>query len=180
MDLGNTSFLAEIDETTAIQPTAIALEDSGGNVLRWAEMRSQSVAIGRSLQKLNLPAHSRIGVLQEPTVGWICSMLGIWHAEHTYVPLETTQGIGRLTAVAKEAKLAALVINDAAVPLVSQLGLGEEVPLVNVSALSWTLNSTASSSKLELEDEAMVVYTSGSTGVPKVGLRAPCYIYVHS
>jgi acyl-coenzyme A synthetase/AMP-(fatty) acid ligase len=83
--------------------------------------------------------------------------------------LETTQGLRRLTDVAKEANLAAVVIHDATIPLISQLGLSDEVSVVNVSTLPSTLQSTAlAPPKVELEHEAMVIYTSGSTGVPKV------------
>jgi hybrid polyketide synthase/nonribosomal peptide synthetase ACE1 len=169
LDLENDSFIAEFDTIAARQPASVALQDSIGNSLSWSETAFRSIALERTLSKLRLPSHSRIGVFQEPTVDWIYSLLGIWRAGHTYVPLETTQGLRRLTDVAKEANLAAVVIHDATIPLISQLGLSDEVSMVNVSTLPSTLQSTAlAPPKVELGHEAMIIYTSGSTGVPKV------------
>lgn len=108
-------------------------------------------------------------MFQEPDVDWVCSMLGVWRAEHTYVPLEPTQGIRRLADVAKEAKLAALLIHDPTVPLVSQLALNDAIKVVNVSTLPVShLGKATIVSNHKPNDEAMIIYTSGSTGVPKV------------
>lgn len=168
LNLHHPSILTEIDETVARQPAAVALQDSKGNTLSWLDLKSRSIATGQSVVNLRLPAHSRIGVFQEPEVDWVCSMLGVWRAEHTYVPLETTQGIRRLADVAKEAKLSALLVHDPTVPLVSQLGLDNAVKIVNVSTLPFSQLSTAwFSSNHKPNDEAIIIYTSGSTGVPK-------------
>ncbi|KAK4150307.1 polyketide synthetase [Chaetomidium leptoderma] len=168
LDLPHPSILTEVDETVARQPASVALQDSQGNSLSWSDLKSRSVAIGQSLVNLRLPAQSRIGVFQEPDVDWVCSMLGVWRAEKTYVPLETTQGIRRLADVAKEAKLAALLIHDPTALLVSQLALDSAVKVINVSTLPLNHLSTASFvSSHKPDDEAMIIYTSGSTGVPK-------------
>ncbi|KAL2147436.1 hypothetical protein VTI28DRAFT_9335 [Corynascus sepedonium] len=168
LDLQHPTILTEVDETAARQPGAVALQDSQGNSLSWSDLKSRSVAISQCLVNLGLPAHSRIGVFKEPNVDWVCSMLGVWRAEKTYVPLETTQGIRRLADVAKEAQLAALLIHDPTAPLVSQLALDSTVKVINVSTLP--INPLAASSFVsnhKPSDEAMIIYTSGSTGVPK-------------
>ncbi|KAL2159579.1 hypothetical protein VTH06DRAFT_2148 [Thermothelomyces fergusii] len=168
LDLRHPTILPEVDETAAQQPGAVALRDSQGNSLSWSDLKSRSVAIGQRLVDLGLPARSRIGVFQEPDVDWVCSMLGVWRAEKVYVPLETTQGMRRLADVAKEAKLAALLVHDPTVPLVSQLALDDTVRVINVSTLPLNRSAaTALVSNHKPSDEAMIIYTSGSTGVPK-------------
>ncbi|AEO57481.1 polyketide synthetase, partial [Thermothelomyces thermophilus ATCC 42464] len=168
LDLQHPTILTEVDETAAQQPGAVALRDSQGNSLSWSDLKLRSVAIGQSLVNLGLPARSRIGVFQEPDVDWVCSMLGVWRAEKTYVPLETTQGVRRLADVAKEAKLAAVLVHDPTVPLVSQLALDDTVKVINVSTLPFNrLAATSFVSNHKPSDEAMIIYTSGSTGVPK-------------
>jgi hybrid polyketide synthase/nonribosomal peptide synthetase ACE1 len=162
--------LTEFDQTAASQPTTLALQDSIGNSLTWFETASKSISVGHALTKLQLPPNSRIGVFQQPNVDWIYSMLGIWRAEHTYVPLETTQGIRRLVDVAREAALAAIIVHDATVTLAAQLNLSDATPVVNVSRLpAGRPSAVPAASTIRGEDEAMIIYTSGSTGVPKVG-----------
>ncbi|KAH9885301.1 hypothetical protein F4778DRAFT_799035 [Xylariomycetidae sp. FL2044] len=179
LDLKHASFLTEVDEIAVNQPSLIALRDSSGSSLSWGDMKSKSIAIGESLQKLRLPPQSRIGVFQEPGIDWVCSMLGAWRAAHTYVPLETTQGMRRLADVAKEAQLGALVIHDATIPLLPDLSLSEAVKVVNVSTLPFShLKGVSFVSHVKAGDEAMIIYTSGSTGTPK-GISIPHRVVVN-
>ena len=169
LEVGNSTVLPDIDKTAKNQPDFTALEDSAGSSLSWSEMVAKSVAVGQALAKLKMPSRSRVGLFQEPTVDWVYSILGIWRAGHAYVPLDPSQGMRRLGEIAKVADLAAVLVHDATVPLVSQLELGDEVAINRVSGLSSTPELRASGfPTVGPEDEAMVIYTSGSTGIPKV------------
>ena len=70
-------MLDEIDSIASRHPDAVALNDGNDDLLSYQDMKLRSHAIAKALVELNIPAHSRVGVLQEPTVDWICSMQGI-------------------------------------------------------------------------------------------------------
>lgn len=172
MKLDSKSLLPRLDAVAADQALARAnaLEDSTGTSLIWPDMISKSVAIAGALQRQGVPARSRVAMFQDPTVDWVCTMLGIWRAGCSYVPLELTQGLRRLGDIAGAAHVVAVVVHDATLPLVSQLGLERMVHIVNVSNLQHSagFQQAMGGREVEAEDEAMVLYTSGSTGVPKV------------
>ncbi|KAI3326232.1 hypothetical protein HD806DRAFT_552530 [Xylariaceae sp. AK1471] len=173
MPLEQASILSTIDEIAATQPRSVALEDTLGNSLSWSEMVSKSAAVVEMLKRHNIPTNSRVGMLQEPTTDWICSMLGIWRSGNTYVPLEISQGVRRLGEIVKAARLTAVVIHDETAPLVAQLDLGDFVTVVNLSRLpSKPGSGMVNMPRVGLNDEAMVIYTSGSTGIPK-GISIP-------
>lgn len=166
-------MLDDIDSIASHQPDAVALNDGNGYLLSYKDMNSRSHAIAKALLELNIAAHSRVGVLQEPTVDWICSMQGIWRAGATYVPLEISQGTERLTTIVQDAQLVAILIHDDTGPLVTQVGWNRPDAVINLSIIPKSVRVLVPSLRKPVaEDEAMVLYTSGSTGVPKV--------YIHS
>ncbi|MCJ1434188.1 hypothetical protein MMC27_003555 [Xylographa pallens] len=168
IELPNGSYLDKIDEIAAIQPDSLALKDGSGNELTWTQMVSRSYAVAQALKELHIRQHGRVGVLQQPTVDWLVCMLGIWRAGCSYVPLETTQGTGRLTEITREAQLAAIIFHDETFSNLAEIGWPESGTAVNVSRIPAAMVSTETfSAQVSAEDEAMVFYTSGSTGIPK-------------
>lgn len=90
------------------------------------------------------------------------------------MPLDLAQGMERLANISEDAQLTAIVVNEATVSSVEKLRLGSAVAVVNVSALSVgdsasdSINDPGEASNIKGDDEAMVLYTSGTTGEPKV------------
>lgn len=166
-------MLDDIDSIASRQPNAVALNDGKDYLLSYKDMNLRSHAIANALVELNIAAHSRVGVLQEPTVDWICSMQGIWRAGGTYVPLEISQGTQRLATIVEDAQLVAILIHDDTGPLVTQVGWNRPDAVINLSRIPKSVRVMVPSLRKPVaEDEAMVLYTSGSTGVPKVCIHS--------
>lgn len=173
--LEHESMLPRLDATAKALPGASALKDSTGGSLSWSELTSKSMALAQRLRsRLGDGSGSRVGIFQEPTVDWVVTMLGVWRAGASYVPLDLSQGLERLAKISKDARLSAVVVHEATLSSVGELRLGSAVDIVNVSALrlgdsfsDQTIDRGAPSN-VKGGDEAMVLYTSGTTGEPKV------------
>lgn len=147
----------------AQHPDSIAVKDGFGNDLNYSTMQQRINTISQALTKAGIKSGSRVAVFQEPTSEWVCSLLGIWHAGGTYVPMDLRSSLSRLAAVAGSAKPTAILCHDATEQLVPELK--SKAKVINVSQLASCPNFHAS--RARLESDAVVLYTSGSTGAPK-------------
>lgn len=144
-------------------PNDIAVKDGTGSELSYSTMQQRINSISQSLTAAGVKQGSRVAVFQEPTVDWVCSLLGIWHAGATYIPMDLRSSLSRLAVIAGVAKPIVILYHDATEESVPELN--SKAKAINVSQLAPS-NKTITS-KAKLESEAVVLYTSGSTGVPK-------------
>ncbi|TLD23971.1 hypothetical protein PspLS_06415 [Pyricularia sp. CBS 133598] len=176
LDLKHQSILPSLDLAAKSLQNTVALSDMSKNTLSWADMTNKSIALCHELRRLGVGPGARVGMLQEPTVDWVVTMLGIWRAGASYVPLDLAQGLPRLARIAKASKLAALVVHHETAALVDRLGCDLDDVIINISTLREDPPSAPSAevSGLDIKssDEAMLLYTSGTTGEPK-GISIP-------
>lgn len=158
----------------AMTDAASALEDHDGiTTLTWSQLKRKSEAVAHALKSLGITPGARVAVFQESTVDWVCTILGIWRIGASYVPLEVAQGFERLGEIAKAARIAAVVAHDKTRDEIPKLELEPTIPVINVSSLAMLAPDKPTSPGwmhpvVTGEEEAIVLYTSGSTGVPKV------------
>lgn len=147
----------------AQHPESIAVEDGVGNEVSYSAMQQRINYISQALTKAGVRSGSRVAVFQEPTADWVCSLLGIWLAGGTYVPMDLRSSLSRLAVVASSAKPIAILCHDVTEHMIPELN--SKAIVINVSQLSPITKTMPS--KARLEADAVVLYTSGSTGVPK-------------
>nr|AKL78829.1 GLNRPS9 [Glarea lozoyensis] len=159
------TVIHKIDEAVQAQGSSVSIKDGYGNTLTYSEMDHRVQAIAASLMKLGTVDSACIAVFQEPTVNWICSMLAIMRVGAIYVPLDYRNGISRLASVIKSCEPSVLLIDSANSDEAKNLGV-DKSRVVNISLIK-TSNTTQVAIAAKPETVGVILFTSGTTGVPK-------------
>jgi amino acid adenylation domain-containing protein len=147
-------------------PDAVALVDSKGNSLTYAELNSRANRLAHWLQAEGIQPSEFVGVCQRRTPEMIISVLGILKAGAAYAPLDANYPQDRLQFMLEDTQ-ASVVLTQ--IDLLDRLPIGV-ARLVSIQDVLQQL-STYSTENLprsnQPDDLAYVIYTSGSTGKPK-------------
>ncbi|WP_033262779.1 non-ribosomal peptide synthase/polyketide synthase [Amycolatopsis vancoresmycina] len=134
---------------------------AGDQVLTYAGLDERANHLAHRLAGLGAGAEDRIGLLLEPSVDHVVAELAVLKAGAAYVPLDTRAPHERLRAVLAEAGVSVVVAGDTWVATAEAVHSG---PVLTVGEQR---SATAPESTAGPENLAYVMYTSGSTGVPK-------------
>jgi amino acid adenylation domain-containing protein len=152
-------------------PSAPAL-DFDGESLTYAELDLRANRLAWRLLRLGVRPEDRVGLAVRQSAGMVVGMLAILKAGGAYVPLDPGYPAERLEWMAADAELTALIASGSrpaapGIPVIRLDELDEEdggVLAVESAEDPWTGGSA--------DRLAYVMYTSGSTGVPK-GVAIP-------
>lgn len=155
------------------RPNAPALRYRG-QTLSYGELAQDVWQSVQTLEALALPPQSAIGVCMARSPHWIAAVLGVWAAGHVYVPVPPDLPPARQEWIARDAHLAAWIVDAApecpaapaqTLPCISLSELPRTpAPHAQADAIAALHNCPAVQSPPE---RAYVIYTSGSTGRPK-------------
>ncbi|KAF4636865.1 hypothetical protein G7Y89_g1216 [Cudoniella acicularis] len=152
-----------VAEVATRQPDASALKGENGICMSYTEMFSRANGIRQSLEDSGVQSGEFVAVTCEPNADTVCSLLGIWLAGAVYVPLEMSHGIERLSLIFTDCNPALLIcISDSHVATVEAL----RTKILHLPSVSPRPVSNYSD-RSEGFANAILLYTSGSTGVPK-------------
>jgi len=162
------------DQTWMVQPI-------GGGEVRtytWREGMDEVRRMAAHLRSLDLQPASQIALIAKNSAHWIFCDLAIWMAGHVTVPLYPTLSAESVRQIVEhsEARLAFVGKLDAWATMKD--GLPEDMPLITlplapaIDAPRWedliAAHPPVTGTPVRGADElATIVYTSGSTGVPK-------------
>ncbi|MFJ8470266.1 amino acid adenylation domain-containing protein, partial [Streptomyces swartbergensis] len=143
-------------EHVAARPDAVAVVDDGVG-LTYRELDARSDRLARVLTGRGIGPEPVFAVLMERSADLIVALLAVLKAGGVYLPLDATWPAARTRSVIEDAGACLVVVSE--VPAGQDLGVAE----VSVRAGSdeGPLPAVAESAA------AYVMYTSGSTGVPK-------------
>lgn len=142
----------------------IALKDGLGKSLTYAAMGDQVHTIAAALQKANVKPADRVAVFQHPSVGWVCSMLAILRIGATHVPLDLRNPAERLKSIVENCQPTAILCHNETSEDAIALGV-PDAKRIDISTLS--PSSERIRNVAEPNQPAIILHTSGSTGVPK-------------
>ena len=136
------TIAARFAECAARTPAVIAVIEDGQR-LTYSELEARASRVAHSLQSRGVRAGDFIGLRAERSMGFVVKVLGIAKAGAAYVPLDEMEPAARLAAM----KAACVMILDAEPD--------GDVPAGPVASAA------------RADGPAYVLFTSGSTGVPK-------------
>jgi len=156
------------DRVAIVAPSAAASAHgsvAGSTTLTYRELNARANQLARHLQTSGVVAGAPVGLLLDRSADAIVGLLGILKAEGAYMPLSVDAPSARLSQQLAESG-AKLVVTSAALArrLPSTVTV---VPLDSDAATLGAYPDTNVALQARPRDTAYVLFTSGSTGVPK-------------
>ena len=145
-------------------PHKQAVKDGKGTVYTYQALQRRVQTISDALVNAGVKRASRVAIFQQPTADWICSLLAIWHAGGTYIPLDSRSSLPRLAAIAAVAKPHAILCHNETEAEVPHLNSSSTI--INVDELGESA-PTITATQAKPNVPAAILFTSGSTGTPK-------------
>lgn len=148
-------------------PEGVAIRDGHGLAdLTYSNLQNKAFTICNQLLSAGVKPGDSVAVFQKPGPEWICSMIAAFWAGAVYVPLVLSNPIPRLAAIVEAAKPAIILVHGPTAEMGRELGV-EISKLIDVDALASTIESRLVAIPVAGEDPAVILFTSGSTGIPK-------------
>ncbi|RII13420.1 Dimodular nonribosomal peptide synthase [Streptomyces sp. YIM 130001] len=153
-----------VAERAARTPDAVAVTEPGGTTLTYAQLEARANRLAHGLIVAGIRPETPVAVLQERSAHLVVATLAVLKAGGVYVPLHTGYPEDRMRHVLTDTGAALLLTDDHHAPTAARLG----TRTLTVDADPFPEEPTTSPEVTLLPDQlAYIMYTSGSTGVPK-------------
>ena len=151
------NLLADIAQQCLTNPSAIAMRE-GKRTMRYRQLALKAGTVAYSLQQADILPDSRVALAMDRGIDAVCALLGILAAGCTYLPLDINSPLTRQSRI----------LNDADVAVV----IGDNARASSYQQYNWLDYPVTSERQLVIPDInteqlGAILYTSGSTGMPK-------------
>ncbi|KAI1737463.1 Nonribosomal peptide synthetase 14 [Xylaria scruposa] len=146
-------------------PGTLAVKDANGNAMTYLQLSQRSDAIAAALMNAGIDILDTVGVLLEPGVDTVATILAILRIGAVYVPMDTRSSDTLLSQILGESRPSVVIRHAATASRAKKLS--------PVNAKLLTLDAVPRKTIRTVQDVsavgrvAMTLYTSGSTGKPK-------------
>ncbi len=170
-DFNNTTFdypesdsiISLFKEQVSKTPNARALSFNG-EYLTYKELDNRSSQLAHYLVSKKVEKHTRVGILFDRSFDMIISMLGVLKLGCAYIPLDPSLPNNRLSYILEDADIEYIIYEEDF--LLNKITTSRHIQVLNIER---SLNHKVSKEEFERskDEEAYVMYTSGTTGTPK-------------
>lgn len=144
---------------------AVSVEETSGQSWSYEELGAKVNGISAALVAAGVAKGSVVSVFQEASAQLVFSLLAILRLGAIYVPLDVNIPAARLHAMVAECKPGAVLVSTATSAKAGDLGLPSSVSVLDVSSLPG--GGQTHSVNVSASDPAAILFTSGTSGVPK-------------
>ncbi|HEX4137631.1 MAG TPA: amino acid adenylation domain-containing protein [Bryobacteraceae bacterium] len=171
---------AHLEESVRRFPDRLAAVDSYGAAVTYAELNDRANRVAGYLMKSGVRPGDRVGLVIPKTTMALTVLFGIMKARAAYVPIDWTGPIERAATILTSCQVRVVFVD----PRCGGLDGAAEV-VVTLDADTWETilrhePLQADHASRPPEDLAYILYTSGSSGVPKGAMltqrNAACFV----
>jgi amino acid adenylation domain-containing protein/non-ribosomal peptide synthase protein (TIGR01720 family) len=161
------SYLVQLNAHVNATPDSIAVVSSEGE-LTYAELDRLSSRLAAYLDEMDVVDGARVGIYLPRSLAQMIAVVGINKAGASYVPLEPGLPAQRLTHMINDAEVELVLLSSGLIDTIALAGV-DVLLMDDVSGDDWLSDFAQGFEAREIssQQEAYVLYTSGSTGLPK-------------
>lgn len=149
--------LARLARSTPEHPALVWLTDTGTESMSWQQLYARSCGVAAWLRELN-PGRGRVALAAPNSVEWVIAMYACALAGMAVVPISPTVTDDEADYLLSHARVEVVLC-------ARPVGGHRAVDIAEVSAIP--SNDAAPEHTVRPDDEFLVQYTSGTTGLPK-------------
>ncbi|GLA70749.1 nonribosomal peptide synthase [Aspergillus tubingensis] len=156
-----------IDQMIQQNGSNLALKDGSGKSLTYNDMGRRIDSIIAALRQAGTPKGSVIGMMQEPSVDSICSMLAVFRAGAVYMPFDHRISIDRAQGAIHKAKPLLLLVDQSTVDKAKSLQ-GPMPRVLDISSVATRQHIPRTPNLADGSSPAIILSTGGSTFEPSL------------
>ena len=165
-------LLERVAEQAERVPDRAAVQD-GDRVLSFGALRRRALQVARRLRREGIGAEDVVAVCVLDPLELVPALLGTLETGAAYLPLDPTYPEERIAHMCRDSGARLLLTGglDGGAASPNALDVAADLPRLDVDS-AWSEEPSAPTSGISPESLAYVLYTSGSTGLPK-GVMVP-------